>query len=305
MSNRHILNNERYSLWKNKSSGSAADIQNRLQDLGIILDIKTGHIFYSNNFKPLPLNFDLVFIRHGETYGNCGQCTKDGSIDVESVNSAIKDKDKRIYQGNVDTEINQLTNEGLNQAKEAANKLKTEFLENGWVPDIIFISPLKRAKDTALPFVNLNGLESRCVIHEGIKEMSFGSWDNRRVCDLPPSDSCHLFYREQHTLTKNSGINGNGFYNEAENFCEVALRAYDVMTEINNKYSDKKILMFSHSMFGAACSILLGKGQKIENGNYLAFDGKKSNGSYYTMPNATPILLNVITRNFHNKLTPY
>jgi hypothetical protein len=45
-------------------------------------------------------------------------------------------------------------------------------------------------------------------------------------------------------------------------------------------------------MFGAACLMLLGRGQKIENGNYLAFDGKKKDGSYYTLPHATPVYLN-------------
>ena len=305
MLSKNIFDNLHLSFWNNKPSENVTQIQTRLQNLGILLESKTGHIFYSNEFKPLTLNFDLVFVRHGETYGNCGQSTADGDIDIESVNLSIKNRDKRIYQGNVDTEINQLTKDGIKQATAAADKLKEDFLGNGWAPDIIFISPLKRAKDTALPFISINDLESRCIIHEGIKEMSFGLWDNRRVCDLPSNNSCHLFYLNQHALVKDSGINGNGLYNDGENFCEVVLRAYEVLMEINNKHNGKKILMFSHSMFGAACSILLGKGQQIENDTYLAFDGKRTDGTYYTMPNATPILLNIETPNLHKKLVSY
>ena len=57
-------------------------------------------------------------------------------------------------------------------------------------------------------------------------------------------------------------------------------------------YAGKKIILFSHSMFGAACCILYGKARQVENERYLAFDGKSKNGEHYIMPNATPVLLN-------------
>ena len=56
-------------------------------------------------------------------------------------------------------------------------------------------------------------------------------------------------------------------------------------------YAKKKILIFSHSMWGAACCILLGHGKKVEHGNYLAFDGKHKNGTPYSLVHATPFLL--------------
>lgn len=267
-------------------SYSKDDIEhhNYLQSLGIILNVQTGHLFYSHSFASMKLKLNLIFVRHGATYGNCGQSTEDGKIDHSLVNSGIKNNDQRIFQGDVDTEINQLTSLGKRQAEEAATKLE-EILKHGWIPDIIFYSPLTRAKETGLPFVTRNNFNDIYIPNNKIKEMSFGSWDNRRVCDLNSTDPCHSFYQNQNALVKSS--EGNG-----ESFCDVLQRAHKTLLELNDKYSGKNIIMFSHSMFGAACCILLGKGQTIENGKYLAFDGKRTNGEYYTMPHGTPFLLN-------------
>ncbi len=265
-------------------------LQKKLQFLGIKLDTEDGHLFYEKSVTPLKLNFELIFVRHGETFGNCGQVTYEGKIDHDMVKSNRKNRENRIFQGYVDTEINQLTEYGKQQALEVALKLE-QFIQNGWLPDVIFYSPLSRAKETGLPFVKRNNLENYYFPLDDIKEMSFGSWDNRRISDFKPDDSSHLFYRNQHALIKHSGKNGDGVHQEAENFCEVLLRAQKTLQELNIKYSGKKILMFSHSMFGAACCILLGKGQIIEHGDYLAFDGHKKNGESYTMPNAMPFYL--------------
>lgn len=286
-----------------KQSDDPAFLKQQLATYGIDLDTNTGHLSYGQTFKPLQVDYDLLFVRHGETYGNCGFATADGKIDIELVATGKKDKDKRIYQGNVDTEINQLTELGKKQAESVAEQLTNKYCNSGWVPDIVFLSPLGRAKDTAEPFLKKNSskLDDATIIHHGIVEMSFGSWDNKRVCDLPPNDICHLFYKDQNSLVKSSSAHSpipkdedDGYGPPAESFCEVLLRAFDVLVGLNKQYAGKKVVMFSHSMFGAACSILMGKCQKIENGTYLAFDGKKSDGTYYTMPFATPFPLNFV-----------
>lgn len=292
MINNNFVQIKPFSLWKNTSIADENELQQKLFDLGIKLEIHTGHLFYAPYFNPLALDFELLFVRHGETYGNCGQSSSDGRIDNESVQKNIKNKEQRIFQGNVDSEINQLTDQGKKQALAVAERLKTDFFDQDWIPDIILISPLTRAKETALPLIQQYQLQDRCFIHEGIREMSFGSWDNKRVCDFHTHDSCHLFYRTQHALVKSSGRNDNGLDCQAENFCDVLLRAQNVLLSLNKDYAGKKILMFSHSMFGAACCILLGKGQTIENGMHLAFDGKRQDGTYYTLPNAIPFSLN-------------
>lgn len=267
-----------------------------LNKLGIGLDDVTGHLYYKQNFKPLPLSYELIFIRHGETYGNCGQSNAEGQIDHTLVALGKKNKDNRIFQGNTDTEINQLTTLGRKQADDLANQLENTLLASGFIPDIILYSPLKRAKETGYPFVKRNNFYDRYIEYEGIKEMSFGSWENRRICDLSPDNPCHLFYSDQNALVKESGINATGQYQIAENFCELLIRTFQVLYEIEKEYPEKRIILFSHSMFGAACSILFGHGQMIESGNYLAFDGKRTNGKSYAIPHTTPFYLNKVNR---------
>ena len=45
------------------------------------------------------------------------------------------------------------------------------------------------------------------------------------------------------------------------------------------------VVMYGHSMCGAALAILTGNGQVVDGQSYLGFDGK------YIMPNATPVYL--------------
>ncbi|OGV42134.1 MAG: hypothetical protein A3F46_07040 [Legionellales bacterium RIFCSPHIGHO2_12_FULL_42_9] len=266
--------------------------QDKLKTLGINLDTQTGHLSYDEKFTPLSLPFELVFVRHGETYGNCGQVTATGKIDHALVGAGIKNKENRIFQGDVDQEINQLTAYGEQQAVDLAEKLRRELLDKEWIPDVVLMSPLSRARNTATPFVTQNQFSDRCIILDEIKEMSFGAWDNRRVCDMTPTDICHSFYREQNALVKLSGENGNGTHQDAENLCDVILRVHNTLKRLGTQYRGQRILMFSHSMVGAACLILLGLAQNFEYENFLAFDGKRADGTYYTMPHATPICVN-------------
>ena len=81
-------------------------------------------MYYDHEFKPIKLSIELIIIRHGETYGNCGQSTIEGEIDYELVNLGIKNREKRIYQGDVNKEINQLTQLGKQQALEASYTIR-------------------------------------------------------------------------------------------------------------------------------------------------------------------------------------
>lgn len=268
-----------------------SSFKNELRKLGLVLDIETGHLFYDKMFTPLKLSIEVVIVRHGETYGNCGQSTQEGTIDFKKVELGIKNRDMRIYQGNVDMPINQLTLIGKQQALESSVKLEEDFLKREWIPDLILHSPLSRAKETGLAFVKRNGFENRYIAHSGLKEMSFGAWENRRICDVDPQSDCHLLYLNQNVLVKESGFDRHETYQEAESFCETLLRAHRIFTEFDQQYPRKKLLLFSHSMFGAAACILAGRGQQVDHDDYLAFDGKRKNGSSYALPHAVPILL--------------
>lgn len=171
-------------------------------------------------------------------------------------------------------------------------KLYSTQINKNWIQDAILLSPLKRAQETCIPFLNKLRLSDKLKIISEIREMSFGEWDNRRVCDLDSANVCHFFYKNQNGLVKKNGINRNGEYQEAENFCEVLLRARGALLGLNQSLKGEKVVMFSYSMFGAARCILVGKGQNYENDFYLAFDGKKYDGTYYTMLHATHFLMN-------------
>lgn len=263
-----------------------------LKNLGINLQAGSGKIFYLSGFRSLNISIQLVLIRHGETYGNCGQCNAFGEIDENLVKLNVKNKEKRIFQGNVDSAINQLTPLGRQQGELAALELEERLLKKNWQPDLIFYSPLSRARETGIPFVERNHLHDRYLVHPGITEMSFGAWDNRRVCDLPKKHPAHLLYQAQHALVKESGLNVHGTFQEAECFCDVLIRAYHVIISLDKKYPNQKIILFSHSLFGAALSVLFGLCQPFEGSSHLAFDGKRRDGSYYTLEHAKPFCLN-------------
>ena len=72
----------------------------------------------------------------------------------------------------------------------------------------------------------------------------------------------------------------------------MAERMRGVLTRLNERMAPLAkqgrrplVLMYGHSMAGAALSILTGNGKVVDGETYLGFDGK------YIMPNATPVYL--------------
>jgi broad specificity phosphatase PhoE len=239
--------------------------------LGISLDIASGHISYAPDFasKKLELSFDLMYVRHGKTTGNT---------------------EPRVYQGFVDEPNNALNSIGLQQAEAAADKL----VAMGLKPDLIILSPLARAKDTGEAFIKRQEeLRGKVEIWNDSAEMQFGEWDNVMVKDLPSDNICHLFYLSANALVKTfvpyNAPGGSSI--EGECFVEVLTRMHGVLKKINDRFSgaatEKRplVIMYGHSMAGAALSILTGNGIKVEDEDYLGFDGK------CIMPNATPVFL--------------
>jgi broad specificity phosphatase PhoE len=239
--------------------------------LGISLDVSSGHISYAPEFasKRLELSFDLMYVRHGKTTGNT---------------------EPRVYQGFVDEPNNALNSIGLQQAEDAADKLGAMGLK----PDLVILSPLARAKDTGEAFIRRHEeLRGKTEIWNDSAEMQFGEWDNVMVKDLPTDNICHLFYLSANALVKSfvpyKAPNGSSI--EGECFVEVLTRMHSVLKKINDRFSNAAggkrplVVMYGHSMAGAALSILTGNGKQVEGVDYLGFDGK------YIMPNATPVLL--------------
>ena len=264
---------EVYTQWL----GSSVDVKAltaKAATLGLDLDAANGQISYAADFesKKVPLCFDFVYCRHGKTTGNT---------------------EPRVYQGYVDEPENALNEIGLAQAEEAADKLDALNLD----PDLVVLSPLSRAAETGLAYTKRHPeLEERTEYWEDAAEMRFGAWDNVMVKDLPDQNICHLFYLAQNAVVKPSEPYvrpSDGAEFEAENFVEMAERMKGVLEKLNQRMAplakDGKqplVIMYGHSMAGAALQILTGNGKVVDNEKYLGFDGK------YILPNATPIYLN-------------
>ena len=239
--------------------------------LGLSLDVSTGTISYADAFTNPSLPFELWYCRHGKTTGNT---------------------EPRVYQGYVDEPSNALNEIGLRQAEDAAHQLEALGLE----PDLVVLSPLARAADTGKAFLKRRS-DIAVATWESTAEMKFGDWDNVMVKDLPKDSICHLFYLAQNAVVKAGGPYvepATGRSIPGENFVEVLERMRGVLDDLKAEVAalppakgggKRVVLLYGHSMCGAALGILTGNGKVVDGESFLGFDGK------YIMPNATPVRL--------------
>ncbi|KAL3924151.1 MAG: hypothetical protein SGPRY_003998 [Prymnesium sp.] len=263
-----------YEAWLASGAVDGSGLVSKAAAMGLDLDLPTGRISYAADFesKRVDLNFELVFCRHGQTEANT---------------------EPRVFQGFVDEAQNALKGVGLEQAHEAADKLDALQLD----PDLIVLSPLSRAAETGLAFVRRHPhLENRVEYWDEAAQMCFGAWENRVVKDLHEELIAHLFYLDQNAVVKSDEpyIRPNdGTEFESENFLELLERMRSVLERVNMQMAPiaeqrarpPSVIMYGHSMTGAALSILTGNGKKVEGGRFLGFEGE------FILPNATPVYL--------------
>jgi len=260
-----------YADWLASGAVDGAALTAKAAAMGLALDMAGGQVAYAPDFAPLPLCFDLMYCRHGKTTGNT---------------------EPRVYQGFVDEPQNALNEIGLAQAQEAADKLDALSLD----PDLIVLSPLARATDTGLAYVDRHPeLKARTESWDEAAEMRFGAWDNVKVKDLADDNICHLFYLAQNAVVKAAEpyTSPDGQSYASENFVEVCERTHAMLAKLNARMAplaaEKKkqplLIMYGHSMAVSALSVLTGNGKVVDGQSYLGFDGK------YIMPNATPVFL--------------
>jgi broad specificity phosphatase PhoE len=140
----------------------------------------------------------LGLVRHGQT---------DWNIDLR-------------LQGSSDIPLNQT---GIDQAKSASLKLKV----GDW--DVILVSPLSRARDTAEVFANRLGL--RVVIVPELVERSFGTAEG-------------LSHPEWRKLYE-SGTKIEGL----ESLEDLRIRANILLDMVANEYAGQKVLAVSHGAY--------------------------------------------------------
>jgi probable phosphoglycerate mutase len=128
-----------------------------------------------------------------------------------------------------------LTRKGRKQAKELVKKIKIK-------PDIIFSSPLKRAKQTAYYFIKKYKIKP--VILDILKEQDFGDWsglDATKVKKLYPKS----FFSYANGEKSNFVINcPNG-----ESYEQIKKRAKKFLDFLKENYKNKTIFVFSHGVF--------------------------------------------------------
>ncbi|PJE57880.1 MAG: isoleucine--tRNA ligase [Candidatus Portnoybacteria bacterium CG10_big_fil_rev_8_21_14_0_10_36_7] len=145
----------------------------------------------------------LIFVRHGEAEQNV----------------------KSICNGDIKNNKYHLTDRGVNDAKELAEKLSKEKI------DIIFSSDFLRTRETAE--IISKGCEAEIIFDERLREINIGEFEGGSVADSrafrdPKSD----YY--------------NVVFPKGESLAEVGKRMSDFIVEITNKYAGKNILVVSH-----------------------------------------------------------
>ncbi len=158
----------------------------------------------------------IYLIRHGETDQNKCKC----------------------LQGRSDIELNEY---GRELARKTAEGLKD-------IPfDIIFTSPLKRARETAE--IIRGKREIPLVLEERIQEISFGEYEGlcygKENYSIPDKDFMNFFNEPQDYKTPPGG----------ESLEEVITRTGEFLQEILQKemYKDKNILLSTHGCALKAC----------------------------------------------------
>ncbi len=123
-----------------------------------------------------------------------------------------------------------LTDAGRDMAQAFADAYK------GIPWSAIFVSPMQRTRQTALPICKAVGLEPE--IRDGLKELNFGQWEDKSV-DYVQTHHLDDYVRWLTEPAWNPPTGG-------ETAVQVSSRASLVMAEIEDKYSNGHVLVVSH-----------------------------------------------------------
>ena len=155
---------------------------------------------------------EIVFIRHGESIGN-----------------ALKG-DKAVYTGGWDCD---LTEKGYQQAGELTGN---PLLEGA---DVIFVSDLKRAIDTAK--IIFPGKEY--MIDPRIRERSLGDFEGKRISDVMREPEYQKYFHDPEYANFRSSFSACA--PGGESYSDVCKRVRTFIEEIKHSYW-KKVIIVSH-----------------------------------------------------------
>ena len=127
-----------------------------------------------------------------------------------------------------------LTEKGRMQAQALANRLKEDKAKNNITT--IYVSPLKRARDTAAYIEQ--ALQLTAIPDARLQEIDFGDFEGK------PWNNPEFLYIHKNPFLKFPG---------GESFAQVAHRAYSIIEEIKHKHTGNgNILFVCHGVLTAA-----------------------------------------------------
>ena len=147
----------------------------------------------------------LYFIRHGQTDYNFN----------------------KLLAGRCDIELNE---EGINQAKESAEKLKSLKI------DTIYCSSLRRARQTCNEINKYHNV--KVIIRDDLVERNFGKYEGCSYASID-GEKCWNYY-------------SNLYENEIESLKEVFKRVHCFLDSIKGEIESKNVLIVAHNDIGRA-----------------------------------------------------
>ena len=131
-----------------------------------------------------------------------------------------------VFCGDIDAA---LSDKGRAQAERIAPQLAKLNLE------VIYVSPLQRAQETAAPLARLAGLTPR--VESALREIGYGSWDGRKESEIAQNDAEN--YQRWVTDPAHHAPTGG------ENGYAIAARAMPVVERVLEMHQSN-VLLVSH-----------------------------------------------------------
>ncbi len=150
--------------------------------------------------------------------------------------------DKRLIQGRIDIPLNE---DGIAQAKLTAKKLADTPL------DVIYVSPLLRARQTASYINEGRGIET--IIEPRIQEEFYGDFEGK-----PRSGEAYLTQRQSFFKR----------YPNGEGYLDVVARVYPFLNEIKETRKGQNILLVCH---GGMSRVVNSYFYDMSNEEFVAF----------------------------------
>ena len=160
----------------------------------------------------------LIIIRHGETFSNEAYGTND-----------------QVIIGQLDCEYTLLNEKGIHQAKQAKDFLNKHSI----VPDVIFVSDITRAKQTAsIIFEDASFIED-----SRLRERSLGHFEGVRYVDIKDDINAKPYLVD----TKNDSFNEciTKKPEDGENYVDVYNRCTQLLNDIDTS-NNQTIAFVSH-----------------------------------------------------------